>query len=155
MEHPRRPAGGPADRSAAGKRDARCDARGPFLDTFNRNAATDVDASNNGMSGSRTPALGAGTTWVEGWEGSGTKDSIQVTDSILQMAAGVGMSENGLNHNFIGQDILAAGGFAVSLEILSNRFAGFGGGLNAAQAAGGNDIAAAAPPWQLERPPGR
>ncbi|RYD63747.1 MAG: hypothetical protein EOP83_11410, partial [Verrucomicrobiaceae bacterium] len=125
-----------------------------FLDTFNRAAATDIDASNSSMSGSRTPPLGSGTTWFEGFEGSGTADSIQVTDNILSMANGVGMSESGLNHNFIGTDITDTGGFSVSLRILSintdttdtaNRFAGFGVGLNATQAAGGNDIGGITP----------
>lgn len=126
-----------------------------FVDTFNRTNATDIDVSNSGMSGSRVPPLGSGTTWFEGWEGSGTADSIQVTGNILQMATGAGMSENGLNHNFTGQDILDAGGFSVSLRVLSintdtgdaaNRYAGFAVGLNAAQAAAGNDIGGANPP---------
>ncbi|QJE96332.1 arylsulfatase [Luteolibacter luteus] len=126
-----------------------------FLDTFNRAAAVDIDASNSGMSGSRVPPLGSGTTWFEGWEGSGTTDSIQITDNILQMATGAGMSESGVNHNFTGQDIVDAGGFSVSLRVLSlnsdatdtaNRYAGFGVGLNAAQAAAGNDIGTANPP---------
>ncbi len=106
------------------------------------------------MSGSRVPPLGAGAAWFEGWEGSGTADSIAVVDGVLQMATGNGMSENGLNHNFIGQDILDAGGFSVSLRVLNitsdpteleNRYAGFGVGLTAAQAAAGNDFAAASP----------
>lgn len=126
-----------------------------FLDTFNRNPSNDIDASNNGMSGSRVPPLGTGTTWFEGWEGSGTADSIQIADSVLQLATGLGMSETGLNHNFTGADITAAGGFSVSLRILdinstltelANRFAGFGVGLNAAQAAGGNDFGGTSPP---------
>jgi arylsulfatase A-like enzyme len=126
-----------------------------FLDTFNRAAATDIDASNSGMSGTRIPPLGAGVTWFEGFEGSGSADSIQVIANILSMADGVGMSENGLNHNFTGEEITGAGGFSVSLRVLSihsdatdtaNRFAGFGVGLNATQAAGGNDIGGASPP---------
>jgi hypothetical protein len=120
-----------------------------FLDTFNRPDAVDIDTSTVGMSGSRVPPIAANAAWFEGWEGSGTTDSIQVLDHILQMATGVGMSENGLNHNFIGQDIIDAGGFAISVRILeintdpsdaANRFAGFGVGLTAAQAAKGNDI---------------
>jgi hypothetical protein len=71
------------------------------------------------------------------------------------MATGVGMGESGVNHNFIGQDILDAGGFSVSLRVLSistdpsessDRFAGFAVGLTAAEAAAGNDIASASPP---------
>ncbi len=124
-----------------------------FLDTFNRPNATDIDASNAGMSGSRVPPLGEGVTWFEGFQASGT-GSIQIVDGILQMATGTGMSENGLNHNFIGQDILDAGGFSVSLRILdinsdftdlANRYVGFGVGLNSAQAAAGNDIGSANP----------
>ena len=126
-----------------------------FVDSFNRANATDIDASNSGMSGSRVPPLGSGTTWFEGWEGSGTADSIQVTGNILQMSTGAGMSEDGLNHNFTGQDILDAGGFSVSLRVLglvtdatdaANRYAGFAVGLNAAQAAAGNDIGGTSPP---------
>ncbi len=124
-----------------------------FLDTFNRPNATDIDTSNEGMSGSRVPPLGEGVTWFEGFQGSG-EGSIQIADGILQMATGTGMSENGLNHNFTGQDILDAGGFSVSLRILdinsdptdlANRFVGFGVGLNAAEAAAGNDIGSANP----------
>ena len=126
-----------------------------FLDTFNRSNASDIDLSDDGMSGSRVPPLGSGISWFEGWEGSGSAESIQVTEGILQMATGVGMSESGLNHNFTGQDIIDAGGFSVSLRILDintdatdlpNRYAGFGVGLDAVQAAGGNDIASASPP---------
>ncbi|MES2476208.1 MAG: arylsulfatase [Verrucomicrobiota bacterium] len=126
-----------------------------FLDTFNRNSSNNVDATNSGMSGSRVPPLGSGVSWFEGWEGSGLPDSIQITESVLQMATGVGMSENGLNHNFIGPDVVAAGGFSVSMRILDintvateteNRYAGFGVGLNATQAAGGNDFLLNSPP---------
>ncbi len=110
----------PAGRLMARPPDNRTPATTPadlFLDTFNRADATDVDAAGDGMSGSRVPPLGAGTAWFEGFEGSGTADSIQVVDGVLQMATGSGMSESGLNHNFIGQDILDAGGFSVSLRM--------------------------------------
>lgn len=125
-----------------------------FVDTFNRTAATDIDASPTGMWGSLVPPLGTGVTWFEGFEGSGTADSIQVLDNILQLATGVGMSENGLNHNFIDQEILNAGGFSVSVKVLglytdatdtANRYAGFGVGLTAAQASKGNDISGTSP----------
>jgi Arylsulfatase A and related enzymes len=123
-----------------------------FVDTFNRPAATDIDTSVAGAWGSRIPPIAANAAWREGWEGSGSADSIMTIDNVLQMATGAGMSENGLNHNFIGQDILDAGGFSVSLDVLAmvtdatdtaNRYVGFGVGLNAAQAAAGNDIGAA------------
>jgi len=125
-----------------------------FVDSFNRAPSNNIDAENTGMWGSRVPPLGTGITWFEGFEGSGA-GSIQTIDNILQMATGVGMAESGINHNFTGQDIANAGGFAISLDILNiqtqlddlpNRFAGFGVGLNATQAAGGNDIGTANPP---------
>lgn len=120
-----------------------------FVDNFNRAYATDIDSSMTGVSGSRAASILPGAAWFEGFEGSHLPDSIRVTDSILEMAFGPGMAENGLNHNFIGQDILDAGGFSISVKVLeintdatdtANRFAGFGVGLNAAQAAGGADI---------------
>ena len=147
----------PANRQIVAPPDNRTPAPSPadlFLDTFNRNSATDIDASAAGMSGGRVPPIGGGAAWFEGFEGSGA-GSIQIVEGILQMATGTGMSESGVNHNFIGQDITDAGGFSVSLRILdintepsdgANRFAGFGVGLNAAQAAGGNDIGTASPP---------
>ncbi len=119
-----------------------------FVDTFNRADNVNIDDSAEGMAGSRVPPIGTGAAWFEGFEGSGT-GSLQIADNILQMATGAGMSETGVDHNFIGPDILAAGGFSVSLRVLqieselsdlANRYAGFGVGLNAADAAAGNDI---------------
>lgn len=126
-----------------------------FVDTFNRPDNVDIDASSEGISGSLVPPLGTGVTWFEGYEGSGNTSSIQIIDNYLQMATGVGMSENGLNYNFIDQDILNAGGFSVSVRVLNilsdlddvaNRYVGFGVGLNATQASRGNDIGLANPP---------
>jgi arylsulfatase A-like enzyme len=125
-----------------------------FLDTFNRPDNVLSSASSTGMSGSRVPPIGTGA-WFEGWEGSGSTDSVKISGNVLQMATGVGMSESGLNHNFIGQDIIDAGGFSISLRVLqistdatdtTNRFAGFGVGLNATQASKGNDIGSTTPP---------
>jgi len=125
-----------------------------FLDTFDRPASNDIDSSSSGMSGSRVPPIGAGSAWLEGLEGSGAPDSTQLTENVLQMSTGLGMGESAVNHNFIGQDILDAGGFSVSLFVLdinrngtdlANRFAGFGVGLNTAEAASGNDIGGITP----------
>lgn len=125
-----------------------------FLDSFNRASGDDIDVSATGMSGTRVPPIGSNAAWFEGYEGSGTSASIQITEGILQMATGPGMSETGVNHNFIGQDILNTGGFSVSVRILNinteatdtaNRYAGFGVGLNASQASGGNDIGGTSP----------
>ena len=125
-----------------------------FFDSFNRQNAVDTDISSSGISGSRVPPIGANAAWYEGFEGSGANSSIQIEDGILRMAVGVGMSENGVRHNFIGQDILDGGGFSVSLKILQinsitddaiNRFAGFGVGLTEAEAAAGNDLSGTNP----------
>ncbi len=120
-----------------------------FLDTFARPDNTDVDASAVGMSGLRVPPLGANATYYEGFEGSGLPTSIQVLDGTLQMAVGSGMSENGIMHNFVGQDIIDAGGFSVELTVqnintdssdAANRYVGFGVGLSQAEAATGADV---------------
>jgi arylsulfatase A-like enzyme len=123
-----------------------------FLDTFSRPDSVDVDASAAGMSGSRVPPLGAGAAYYEGYEGSGTSDSIHIFSGRMRIAYGLGMAENGLMHNFIGQDIIDAGGFSVSMRIRaietatgdpSNRYVGFGVGLTQAEAAAGSDISKA------------
>ncbi len=120
-----------------------------FLDTFTRPNATNIDVSSTGMSGSRVPQLGLNATYYEGFEGSGTPTSIQLVNGALQMAVGAGMSENGLMHNFVGQDILDSGGFSVELTVRQintdssdavNRYVGFGVGLSQAEAATGWDV---------------
>jgi arylsulfatase A-like enzyme len=121
-----------------------------FVDNFDRPNATDADASAQGMSGSRVPPLGMGAAYYEGFEGSGTPDSIQTLDGTLHLAVGIGMAENGLRHNFVGQDIVEAGGFSVQMAVRAindsgtqpaDRFVGFGVGLRQTEAAGGGDIA--------------
>jgi len=120
-----------------------------FVDTFDRPDSNDIDSSLTGTFGSLAAQFSPGATWFEGYEGSGTPDSIHIENSILYLKSGFGMSENGLNHNFIEPEIVAAGGFSISLKILeintdqtdlANRYAGFAVGLNAAQAATGADI---------------
>ena len=65
------------------------------------------------------------------------------------MAVGAGMSESGLMHNFVDQEILDDGGFAVQMEVIeinsvtpesSDRYAGFGVGLFEMEATLGEDI---------------
>lgn len=123
-----------------------------FTDNFNRPYNTDADASAEGMGGERVPPLGAGAAYYEGHEGSGTSDSIQILDGRMQIALGIGMAETGIMHNFIGQDIVDAGGFSVEMTITAvnstpsepaDRYCGFGVGLTQAEAAGGGDISSA------------
>jgi arylsulfatase A-like enzyme len=120
-----------------------------FLDTYSRPDTEDIDVAASGMSGSRVPPLAADAAYVEGFEGSGLPDSIRIFTGRLQVAYGLGMAECGIAHNFIGQDIIDAGGFSVSIKINaistatgdpSNRYLGFGVGLTQAEAAAGSDI---------------
>ena len=113
-----------------------------FQDLFSRDNNVDIDADSGGMSGILSPV-----TYVESFEGSNSSDSIQVVNNRLQMATGSGMSSMYLDHNFIDDSILTQGGFTVILDVLeinggddSDRFGGFGIGLNEAQAANSGDI---------------
>ena len=121
-----------------------------FLDTFSRSYDEDIDVHTNGMSGSRLAQMGAGGVYYEGFEGSGQATSIEVLNNRLRLANGMGMAENGLMHNFVGQDIIDAGGFSVEMRIHSlntiaddspGRYVGFGIGMTQAEAAAGSDIA--------------
>ena len=127
-----------------------------FYDSFARPDHTDVDAEVGGISGSSVAPIIAEleklmrpeSTYIEGYE-SDDESTTRVTERTLRMAYGSGMSEVALDHNFIDQDILKAGGFSVELKIdemvttdtdLHNRYGGFGVGLTLAEAESGNDI---------------
>lgn len=125
-----------------------------FLDTFARPNNNDIDVSDAGMSGSDVPPLGANATYYEGFEGSGSAGSIQVQGGALRMAVGVGMSESGIEHNFIDPEIISAGGFSIEMTVqeissdlsdIANRYAGFGVGLSEAEAATGADVGESLP----------
>jgi len=120
-----------------------------FVDTFDRSFGTNIDASATGMSGSRVPPAGLDAAYYEGYEGGAGPSAIQVFNNRLQLGLASGMAESGLMHNFVGQDILDAGGFSVELRIhridgpytdTSNRYVGFGVGLSAYAAARGGDF---------------
>jgi hypothetical protein len=122
-----------------------------FVDTFGRATNPDPDASTNGMWGTRIPPLGVGAVYYESYGA----DRIDVESTTLRMAVGTsGMSENGLMHNFIGQDILDAGGFSVQLRVDDissatsdpDRYVGFGVGLTQSEAAASGDIGDSVPP---------
>ena len=115
-----------------------------FSDSFDRADNTDIDALSSGMSGSLAPLA-----YQESFEGSGLPSSIQLLAGRLQMAVGVGMSNVFPDRNFIDAEILAAGGFSVSLEVAeinsavadpANRFAGFGVGMTRAEALAAGDM---------------
>ena len=127
-----------------------------FYDSFARPDHTDVDADVGGISGSSVASLleeiaklmRPGGTYIEGYE-AGDESTTRVAERTLQMAYGSSMSEVALDHNFIDQEIVTAGGFSVELKVaemvstdsdLHNRYGGFGVGLTQAEAQSGNDI---------------
>ncbi len=126
-----------------------------FVDRYNRDNNMDHDAQEGGMTGSLVPPLGAGAAYYDSWE----QGSTEIADLVLRMAVGTaGMSETALQHNFVDQEILDAGGFSVQLRIneinsittdSSNRYVGFGVGLTAAEAQQSNDIFANTAPYSF------
>ena len=117
-----------------------------FLDTFSRLDSLNADASSDGMSGSRVPPLGANAAYYEGFQGGGSDESIHLLTGRMRIAFGPAMSENGIMHNFVGQDIIDAGGFSVSMQINAilgttsdspNRYVGFGVGMTGGRGGGG------------------
>ena len=119
-----------------------------FVDTFCRADASDVDAERVGISGTFAGMNLArvNATYFQGFGG----DRTQILNQRLRMAVtSGGMSENGLMINFVGPEIVKAGGFSVEMQITeikssdtqpSDRYVGFGVGLSRAEAAGGADI---------------
>ena len=115
-----------------------------FSDNYDRGQNDDVDADSTGMGGEL-----ASVTYVEAFEGSGTSSSIQVNNSRLQIATGAGMSNLYLDHNFVDTAAFDKGGLVLSMDVvgitsatsdITNRFAGFGVGMTASEAASAGDI---------------
>ena len=118
-----------------------------FVDAFNRFAngtTTNIQASSTGMWGSFVPPMGANAAYYEGYDPQYT----EIVNNTLYKGPG-GMIECGLMNNFIGSDIVSAGGFSVELTIQeinsdgtdnANRYAGWGVGLSQTEAAAGGDI---------------
>jgi len=114
-----------------------------FSDSFDRANSTDIDASSAGMAGTLAPM-----TYMESYEGSNIATSIQILNNRLNVAFGPGMANLYLNHNFTDAAISAAGGFSISLDVVSiagtttelpNRFGGFGVGMTQSEAAAAGD----------------
>jgi len=104
-----------------------------FSDTFNRADNADIDASSTGMSGTAAPI-----TYWESDPDAGDENLTQVTNNVLYMAYGANASLVGLqSHNFVDSQILADGGFRVSMDIQNlgiatdnERWCGFGVGVS-------------------------
>ena len=107
-----------------------------FQDTFDRSDSDDIDLSSVGMSGIAAPM----TYWESDSLVTGTDSNLltQVTNSALNMAFGSNASVVGLtSHNFIDSEILAEGGFSVSMNITddvtkdtADQWCGFGVGMS-------------------------
>ena len=126
-----------------------------FVDTFNRLNNGDHDAETTGMWGDRLPLLGPGATYYDAWEAGST----EVSGLGLGMAVGSsGMTETALQHNFVGADVLAAGGFSVQVRVdaidssisdAANRYAGIAVGLSETEAQSSNDAGSSTPPYSF------
>ena len=122
-----------------------------FSDSYNRTNSTDINTSTDGMDGTLSPLA-----YVESFEGSGQPTSIQILNNQLNVAMGPGMSSLFVDHNFTNADILTAGGFSVSLDVVSitnaddtgNRFGGFGVGNTRDQALNAKDSFDSAVPYR-------
>lgn len=109
-----------------------------YADNFNRANNNNLSADSTGVSGT----LGA-VGYLESWEGSPANlNTWQVNNNTL-FKGQTGFSGGGaVNHNFNDSAILAAGGFSVSLDVVSygtatvdlpDRWGGFGVGLTLAE----------------------
>lgn len=122
-----------------------------FSDSFDRANNTNISASSVGMAGTLAPLV-----YVETFEGSGQPTSIQILNNQLNVAMGVGMSSLFLDRNFTDAGILSAGGFSVSLDVVSitaaddtgNRYGGFGVGNTRNEAINAKDSFDSAVPFR-------
>jgi hypothetical protein len=122
-----------------------------FSDSFDRANNTNISASSSGMAGTLAPLA-----YVEAFEGSNAATSIQILNNQLNVAMGVGMSSLFLDRNFTDAGIAAAGGFSVSLDVVSitnaddtgNRFGGFGVGNTRDEALNAKDSFDSAVPFR-------
>lgn len=120
-----------------------------FSDTFDRpNTADSADAVTTGMSSAVfTPT--ADTTYSEFRGSFGTADG-NITDNSLHLSVGSGESFAGIDRNFIDQEIIDAGGFAIEAIVdpsvgvngrQDNRFAAIAVGLTQSHATETSDKA--------------
>lgn len=118
-----------------------------FQDTFDRPDSRNLDGSLLGIINNTGGPLVADDVYRHGFidpantdaggnlqeDAAGTNGGgTQIVDGKLELASGFGTSNLFVNHNFINPDILAAGGFSVSIDITrsQNNSGGlFGGGI--------------------------
>ncbi len=110
-----------------------------FADSFDRPDSTDLDAQSAGMTGtSRAVSYSESDTLPA----ANDESLSQILSNSLRLADGPNASVIGLSHNFTDPQILADGGFSVSMEIENlgsatdnNRWCGFGVGISPAELA--------------------
>ena len=125
-----------------------------FLDTFDRPDNADIDAVTTGITNNTGTTFGASAVYSQPWidptnnptEGTANNGGAErILSNQLQLAVGAGTSNAFVNHNFVNSQILADGGFKVSVDIgaYANTTNGFGGafaiGMTLAEAQMGHD----------------
>jgi hypothetical protein len=133
-----------------------------FCDNYDRDNSRNIDASLSGVinnTGSALPADGVySTPWIDPANDPGPQDGVaangggsQILNNRLELSVGAGTSNAFVNHNFINPEILTAGGFTVTLDVLAyaGTNEGFGGafavGMTQADAAISSDGFTGAP----------
>ncbi|WP_146586256.1 dockerin type I repeat-containing protein [Posidoniimonas polymericola] len=134
-----------------------------FADTFDRADSRNIDAELTGVANNTGTTLGVGGVYsqpfVDPANDPGPQDGdavngggTQILGGQLQLAVGAGTSNAYVNHNFVNNQILADGGFRVTLGVLGygGGTRGQGGGFaigmsqaradSAGDAAGGDDV---------------
>lgn len=119
-----------------------------FSDNFNRASSTDIDASLTGIVDNTGSNLMANGVYNEPYRPGVGREiaSTNPADSNkqLRLAVGSGTTNAVVNHNFVNQAFLDAGGFSVSLDVTGYTLGGgaaggygggFGVGMSAAEAA--------------------
>ena len=130
-----------------------------FKDEFTRPDSRNIDATLGGVTdntGSNLPADGVYThafidpnnappTYGAQDGNAANGGGAQILNNHLELAVGAGTSNAYINHNFIDQSIINAGGFSVSLDVTGmsqsgpGQGGGFGIGMSAAEAASTGD----------------
>ena len=110
-----------------------------FRDTFDRPDNNDIDAVTTGITNNTGTTFGASavysTPWVDPNNQSGGPDASaangggqRIAANDFQLKYNPGTANAFVNHNFTNADILAAGGFAVSLDVVAYNQATIGQG---------------------------
>lgn len=134
----------------------RCDAGVLFKDTFNREESRNVDGSLAGITDNTGSSLAVDGVYthphLDPANDPGPQDGdpsngggAQILNQELRLAVGAGTSNAYVNHNFINNEILTAGGFRVSVDVTGynqngrQQGGGFALGMSQAEADSAGD----------------